>query len=457
MSLPGQFGTSRMAVSRGVAPVGYAAAALLALGVGVLVSTAPRLAVGGLVTAAAVPAWLWLAKRSSFLLAAALPVLCVGLLGPRSMTVLAELCLVAFLAVSTLRAALDGDRRWIVGAACLAVPATWLLLTLNPNVPDIETGLLGLRKASLAFVALGAGALWPATTRRLAPELVVGLLTLGSAMSLLLHFGLPGVESGFARSADVYTSFFRGSTRMQGLWAGPFHVALAGTFLTIAAWHIWLTRARKIPPSAVLFALLGLPMIFAANVRTAFLAVAFAFAATLLLRAPRTANPLRRWLGTAVLAISALGLVMTGLIDNSALSSIGQLGNDGRALTRLDRWSDALSLFGSSPLVGNGAGSAGATLQNAFYNGLHVTTDNAFLVPLVEGGLLGVAAMALAMFAVARRSDGLLNLAHPSAAALLALTVFALTGNILEASPVSVFLMIIIGLRVPPRTNEAAP
>jgi O-antigen ligase len=410
-------------------------------------AAAPVGAIAGMALIAAVLIWIALRRRSSALIAVALPILAVGLFAPRPLVLVAEASLVLFVVVSLLEAAALRDRRGLVGLACIAVPAVWLLLSLNPNVPDAGTGLLGVRKASLAFVGLAVGVMWPQATRQRAPGLVVGTLLVGSVASLLLHFGLPSVENGFARSADSYTSLFRGGIRMQGLWAGPFHVALAGAFLVTYAWHLWLAAAGRWRRWAPAMGSVGLVMVLAANVRTAFLTLGMAFLLTVALRTDSAAGRKRTLAASTVLLVFVALVGVTGFTSNDALSSISELNSDGRALTRLGRWSEALDLFGSSPFWGNGAGSAGATLQTAFSSGVHVTTDNAYLVPLVEGGLLGAAAILLAFAAVAR-SGRILTTSAPSGAATLVIVGFAFTGNILEASPVAVLLMILIGLQV---------
>ncbi len=115
-------------------------------------------------------------------------------------------------------------------------------------------------------------------------------------------------------------------------------------------------------------------------------------------------------------------------------------------------WSTAVSYFRESPVVGLGPGSAGAALGGSEYHlDKHVTSDNEYLAVLVEGGVIGVIVVLLAFWALGRYSTGLLEIANPSCAAALALFGFAFTGNVFETLPISLFLFVLLGLRVPAR------
>jgi hypothetical protein len=99
-----------------------------------------------------------------------------------------------------------------------------------------------------------------------------------------------------------------------------------------------------------------------------------------------------------------------------------------------------------------GPGSAGAALGGSEYHlDKHVTSDNEYLAVLVEGGVIGVIVVLLAFWALGRYSTGLLDISNPSCAAALALFGFAFTGNVFETLPISLFLCVLLGLRVPAR------
>lgn len=408
---------------------------------------APEFAVAGAISLIALPLLWLLATRVSIPLAIALPVLAVGLFAPRPVVLLTELMLVVYLAGRTMGAAMSGDRRWVIGALCLLLPAVWMAGYLNPNEPDIGTALAGTRKATLAFVALGVGALWPDRGRPAGTPIVVGVLVFGAAASLAIHLGAPSVESGFTRSADTYTSLFRGSERMQGLWAGPFHVALAGSFLLVYAGHLWLSGRVRAAAAGGL-ALLGAALVVEANVRTAWLAIGFALLIIPALGSQTRGTRVRQVVLIFGLFVALVALVFGGYAQNDAVDSLSGLGSDGRALERLDRWDLAIQMFSDSPFYGNGPGSAGATLQDQFVTGRHVTTDNAILVPLVEGGVIGVLIFAAIGIVLASRSRGTWVIGSPAAALVPVVMVFALTNNVLEASPVSLLLMMLLGMQV---------
>ena len=427
-----------------------AAAVLL----GALAASSPTAAVLPVGVAVALAALVLLAQRSSALIALGLSLLIAGLVVPTSAGIAAAVALVLFVAWRTITVR---DSRAVVGACCLIVMATWLLLGSNPNIQDFHTALLGTRKTTLVFIGIGVGALWPADTWRDAEQLIVGLLIGAAVLCLLVHFGDPSYENSLPRGANIYTSLFQGKLRLQGIYAGPFHIAVLGTFLCLRGWHLLLIRR----PGWQAFCLtaLGGIVVVEADVRTAFVTIALGVALTLVLRPPKQiprAGNLWKTLaaGAVVLLLAASG----ALGQNAALSSLSELsstsgiGEEQRADTRLVSWSTAVSYFRESPVVGLGPGSAGAALGGSEYHlDKHVTSDNEYLAVLVEGGVIGVIVVLLALWALARYSTGLLDISNPSCAAVLALFGFAFTGNVFETLPISLFLCVLLGLRVPAR------
>jgi len=197
----------------------------------------------------------------------------------------------------------------------------------------------------------------------------------------------------------------------------------------------------------LVYFLSGCALLVFADVRSGYVAVAVGVGVTLLLRPGfdgKKAKIVK--LTIAVLGIVAL-LLASGVISNRAISSIPHLGEETRVTSRFTYWQTAISMIRASPIVGWGAGSAGATLETAFAAGRHVTAHNQLLGFVVEGGLIGLVLIVavLALFWKAVKAFGVI--AHPAMAALIVLVVFGLSGDISEALPVSLFLMILIGLR----------
>jgi hypothetical protein len=426
---------------------------VVAVLLGALAASSPTAAVVPVGAAAALAALILLAQRSSPLIALGLSLLIVGLVAPTSAGIVAAVALVIFVAWRT---ATVRDSRSIVGACCLIVMATWLLLGANPNIQDFHTALLGTRKTTLVFMGIGIGALWPTATRHDAEQLIVGLLIGAAVLCLLVHFGDPTYENSLPRGASIYTSLFQGKLRMQGIYAGPFHIAVLGTFLCLRGWHLLLIRPRW---QALCLIALGAIVVLEADVRTAFVTIALGIALTLVLRPPkRVPRASNLWKTVAAGGVVLLLAASGALGQNAALSSLSELSSasgfseEQRADTRLVSWSSAVSDFRESPVVGLGPGSAGAALGGSEYHlNKHVTSDNEYLAVLVEGGVIGVIVVLLAFWALGCYSEGLLEISNPSCAAALALFGFAFTGNVFETLPISLFLCVLLGLRVPAR------
>jgi len=424
-----------------------------AVSLGALAATSPTAALAPLGLAGGLAALILLAERSSPLISLGLLLLVAGLVAPTSAGIVAAVALAMFVAWRTVTVR---DPRAIVVACCLIVMATWLLLGTNPNIQDFHTALLGTRKTTLVFIGIGVGALWPTETRQGAEQLIVGLLVCAAVLCLLIHVGDPAYENSLPRAANIYTSLFQGKLRMQGIYSGPFHIAVLGTFLCLRGWHLLLIRPRW---QALCLIALGAIVVLEADVRTAFVTIALGIALTLVLRPPKQIP----WAGNLWKTLAAAGVVVSllasgALGQNAALSSLSELssasgiGEEQRADTRLVSWSTAFSDFRESPVAGLGPGSAGAALGGSEYHlDKHVTSDNEYLAVLVEGGVIGALVVLLALWTLGRYSEGLMNIANPSCAAALALFGFAFTGNVFETLPISLFLCVLIGLRVPER------
>jgi O-antigen ligase len=428
---------------------------VVAVLLGALAASSPAAALVPVGIAVALAALLLLAQRSSPLIALGFSLLIAGLVLPTSAGIVAAVALVLYVAWRTVTV---GDSRSVVGACCLLVMATWLLLGANPNIQDFHTALLGTRKTTLVFIGIGVGALWPGDNWRDAERLIVGLLIGAAVLCLLVHFGDPGYENSLPRGANVYTSLFQGKLRLQGIYAGPFHIAVLGTFLCLRGWHLLLVGRRPRWQAFCLMALGGI-VVVEADVRTAFVTIGLGVALTLVLRPPKRIPRASNFWKTLVAGVVVLLLAAGGALgQNAALSSLSAfssssgIGEEQRADTRLVSWSTAVGYFRESPVVGLGPGSAGAALGGSEYHlNKHVTSDNEYLAVLVEGGVIGVIVVLLALWALARYSTGLLDISNPSCAAALALFGFAFTGNVFETLPISLFLCVLLGLRVPAR------
>jgi hypothetical protein len=394
--------------------------------------------------------YLLVARRSSLPISFGLLLLLGGIAVPNAAGIVAAVTLAAVVGYSALTIR---DRRAAVGLACLLVMGTWLALGLNPNIHNFHTALLGTRKTTLIFLGFGVGAIWPLNTRGQGESLILQLLIAAALICLAIHLGDPSYEQGLTRQAGEYTDLFAGKLRMEGIFAGPFHVAVLGTFLALRGWHQFLTRRYR---QALPLIVLGAIVVLEADVRTAFITIALGVVLTLILRPPRRITTGGNVFKTLI-AVAAVGLMIgTGVFgQNAAIRSISSLSENGRATHRLVSWSTAVQYFRQSPLYGLGPGSAGAALGGSEYGIVeHITSDNEFLAIIVEGGVIGAAIVLLTFFAIAASSDGLMSIANPSSAAVLSLFGFAFTGNVFETVPISVLLAVLIGLRVRPSPVE---
>jgi O-antigen ligase len=429
-----------------------AAAAALLLGAAVTAGPGKAAAILGAVALSAL--CFWLAVRIGFLLALVLPASLAGLLLPYSASVAVQAAIVLVVAVSTVRSFARAEPTAWGALALLAVVGFWVLLTLNPNVPSMSVGLLGLRKTTFFLLGLALGLVWPAGSARTAEKALVRMLLVAAVATIAVHLLLPDLEASFERGASIYTEEFAGQARVSGFFSGPFHVSLLGSFLVLWAWHGYLSKAQR-GWLMVASLLAGLLLVDLAAVRTGYVTIGFGVALTLLFRPSTRASRLRVVALTGAVAATVVLLLSTSLVHDQALSSLGHLSGDSRVASRFQTVTESEQLIRESPLTGWGAGSAGSALGSQFLLGRHVTSHDMALGFLVEGGVIGLALVALALFVALRRARGLLALGHPAAAAAFALIGFGIAGDVSEALPVSFFLMALLGLRA--RTLRLEP
>lgn len=342
----------------------------------------------------------------------------------------------------------------VVTAAGLFI-GFWALLIFHPNVPDISTGLLGFRKTALAIAGVVFGCAIREHLRVPVERLVVKLVTAVLGLSIVGHLWIPAINQLSPKNdADTYTGLYSGEARMQGLFAGPFHAAIAGVFLIGWAFVRW--RSSRVMPKVVLI-VGGLGM-YLTLVRTAYIAAAMVILALVVLAISFRSFMKRAALigGLGLLALMVAKAVGGGKVL-TIVASIGDFATDGRFLNRLPEYAHGFSMFSDSPWVGMGAGSAGDTLGQAFGANPHVTPHNLLLKILVEGGVIGMILWLLVIMALwtslpVRSPEGQL-----AVVSILGLFGLGLTGSAIEALPVTYLIFMVAGLGVSQRKKGAPP
>lgn len=323
-----------------------------------------------------------------------------------------------------------------------AIILYWAVNILNANVPSLNIGVEGFRKSVLAV----AGVAWGCSVRRCDREwverAVISILLVMMTVSVAAFIWLPNLVL-VSTDAVLYTSLFEGKQRLQGLFSGPFHVALAA--LVCIAWA--LTRYKTNRRLAILCMSVGIIGGYLSLVRTFYPALALMLVVFVIV-SPNFRAALER---TFLLALGGIGLLISALLfpDLGQLggiaSTIFDVGSDERFTNRLPGYHLSMELFRNSPVYGWGSGSAGDTLR--FPPGYHhVTSHNILLKFAVEGGLLGLVlwvGLLLALFMAMRRKAKETQLAAMS---LIALFGIGLTVSAIDTLPVSFLIFVLGGL-----------
>lgn len=328
----------------------------------------------------------------------------------------------------------------------------WGLLCFHPNVPNLEVGILGMRKTTLCVTGAVAGAAIAQHLRPVVEKTIIKILAFAMLLSIAVHLFAPALELSIGRSAGEYTALFGGQARLQGVFAGPFHIALAALMLCAWAFARW-NSERALATLVLLSGILGL---YLSLVRTAYVALVLVIAVAIIL-APRFGLVIKRF---AIFALSGVLIMVCAAIVNPALltvaESILEFSSDDRFLGRFNGYDRSIALILNSPVFGWGSGAAGDTLSSYFSTGQHTTSHNILIKVFVEGGLIGVllwAGLILSLFIrLKKQGFGSTN----SILSFTALAAMGLTTASLEALPISYLVFFFAGLAIP-RRSEGMP
>lgn len=354
--------------------------------------------------------------------------------------------------VAWLRTPVDERRGRAAVAWSLGILAAWVLLMVHPNVPDLYVGVLGARKTALCLAGVVLGASIGSHAIPAVERTVIKVLMLGVVVSIALHQFAPGVEASIGRSAGEYTAVIDGQSRLQGIFAGPFHVAIAA--LMLIGWGLCRWNVNRM--LAVLCLVIGLAALYLSLVRTAYVVLALVILAVVIL-SPSVGKFARR-LSVAVVVV-IVGVSVISVVNPAALGiveSIADFANDGRFLGRLNSYSHAIDLINASPVIGWGSGSAGDTLGGYFIYGQYVSPHNILLKVLVEGGAIGLLLWVGLVIALLR---GIGVRTQQGTLAVVLLTILAGMGASiasLEALPLSMLVFFFAGLALKTKTAGAS-
>jgi O-antigen ligase len=335
------------------------------------------------------------------------------------------------------------ERRGRVAVAwSMVILVAWVLLMVHPNVPDLYVGVLGARKTVLCLAGVVLGASIATHAIPAVERTVIKVLLLAAVVSIGLHQFAPSVEASIGRSAGEYTAVIAGQARMQGIFAGPFHVAILG--LMLIGWGLCRWNVSRM--LSLLSLVIGLATLYLSLVRTAYVVLALVILVVVIL-SPSVGKFIRRLSVAAIILV--LGVAVISAVDPAALGiveSIADAANDDRFLGRFDSYGHALNLFNASPVFGWGSGSAGDTLGGYFINGQYVSPHNIVLKVMVEGGAIGLLlwvglAVALLRGVGLRTSQGTLAVVMLTALAGMGASIASL-----EALPLSMLVFFFAGL-----------
>lgn len=328
----------------------------------------------------------------------------------------------------------------------------WMLQSLNSNVPSLNVAAAGMRKSVFLFVGLWLGMF---LAYRVGPDRVARwfayLLTGSICVALALHNFAPAVEQGFARDADVATATYAGVYRLAGTFAGPFHAGLAASALLVVSIGGFLAR-RGSALSSGLLSIIGGIALLQTEVRSAFLGGLAAATYLIVMNPTHTAK--RRLRSIVTFMIFILGCVLAYRTSPS-VASLANSTNDARFQQRFFSYREGIRLVREEPWFGYGSGSAGDTMAYDFAGSVHLTSHNMMLKYAIEGGMIGltlvICLLASLWLALRRQRTAESFVAR---GLLILLLVMGISGSIVEALPVSLWLFAMMGAALTVKGGE---
>ncbi|MEF3121220.1 O-antigen ligase family protein [Kocuria flava] len=336
-----------------------------------------------------------------------------------------------------------GDRRGGAVVPALGFVAIyWLLLILHPNVPSVLVGAQGYQKSILAISGLALGASVRAHYRASVEVAIIKILSVAVFVSIIAYFWIPEITSLVNRDADEYTASFRGIPRLQGIYPGPFHVALSGLILVSWSLHRWKTH-RLLSKVAIIA---GLAAMYLSYVRTVYVALAAIAIAMFILSASRPRKFFWLLLGS-ILTVPTYMFLRSGVTPVfDVLRSLAQFTTDERFLNRIPEYLEGFDLFSRSPFLGWGSGAAGDTLGDEFQSGEHISPHNVILKILVEGGIIGLVPWICLFVLVVKHLDRKSSAGKLSVSILVGIFSLGMTTASIEAVPPAYFAFVLVGL-----------
>lgn len=335
-------------------------------------------------------------------------------------------------------------------SATLAVVTWWLLEMANPNVLSIPGTLEGLRKSLLLLTGLFIGMHWATRVPAARVQRVIGgILAWSLLVALVLHRFFPQAERGVERSADMATATLGGEYRLAGLFAGPFHVGLAAAALLGLAVVAHVSGAAPAWLNAMQ-AVVAIASLLESEVRTAYVAAVVGVGVGIL--SSRQVSRRTARVGAAIVLASIIGAV--AFRESNSVASLMNARHDDRFLGRFDSYEEGVGLVMDRAWVGYGTGSASDTADPLTF-GTAIVSHNVLLKFAFEGGLVGLALVLVSAWLIWRLtnvSDG--SVRGSARACLATMVVMGTTGSMVEALPVTIWLLVVAGAAISQTERE---
>lgn len=344
-----------------------------------------------------------------------------------------------------------------------------LLELMNPNVPSLLAGLLGLRKTSFYLIALLIGVYLAWDYTRIV-RFLRWVVILGIPICLYAYkqFYSPSAidykiiqmnQAGVA----VYNVF--GISRATSIFSSPFILGYFGNLIGAISIFLFAVSKKKRWLAA---GAIGFFSVFCSVTRVNLVALVVVVLISFGLYFLSDKRRIFTVLVALSLALVGLDFLMESPDFQKYIQSVEPSGivRDQRFLNRFAGYQSDVDLLAKNWFWGYGTGSAGDALDNYFTNKVHITSHNMFIKVYFELGLIGLLVFVYILwrwirtnrFRKARAPTYELKALYDLALiALIILCVNGMTGGAIDSFPANMVTYLLMGLtaRAVPLTKPA--
>ena len=277
----------------------------------------------------------------------------------------------------------------------------------NPNIQNTLYSVIEYRKSYFQVLSLLA-AYW--IYKKSNDDMLGTFQYIGNISAPIIFYGIKqyflwgDIDSKLVDMTDAnfYTMYYGGHMRSVSIFSGPFHYGMFCAFMF--AIYVFLFSECRIKSHRRLYLVLAIFSVagsVCSITRTSLVCIIICLGIWFLLylqKKKNTSAVVVKFL-TAITLIMIATVIVTGVVglpfannDSSLgrmLSSLGNLGEDNRFMSRTSTWTEGIQYVIKSPIFGYGMGAAADTMSSYNISNIYLTSHSMYIKMFMEIGVIG--------------------------------------------------------------------